>query len=104
MVQRVPGGIAGPFQHVDATDEFAPTKDLPDKAFDRRWAETVLARTSARLRSEYEATGQGERFAALGVHLLREGQAVRLADLAEAAACTASAQLFQPIDAEDNTP
>lgn len=34
----------------------------------------------------------------------REGQAVRLADLAEAAAHTAFAQLFHPIDAEDNTP
>ena len=34
----------------------------------------------------------------------REGQAVRLADLAEAAARTALSQLFHPIDPEDMTP
>jgi hypothetical protein len=34
----------------------------------------------------------------------RKAQAVRLADLAEAAARTAFAQLFDPIDPEDTTP
>ena len=44
--------------------------DAPDVAYDRRWAETVLARVNARIRREYEAAGQGERFEVLKVYLL----------------------------------
>jgi DNA-directed RNA polymerase specialized sigma24 family protein len=34
----------------------------PEKLFDRRWAQTVLDRVLARLRREYEAAGQPQRF------------------------------------------
>ena len=44
--------------------------DAPDVAYDRRWAETVLARVNARMRREYESAGQGERFEVLKVYLL----------------------------------
>lgn len=44
--------------------------ETPDVAYERRWAETVLARVNARTRREYEAAGQGARFEALKVYLL----------------------------------
>ena len=44
--------------------------ESPDRLFDRRWAEDLLARVNARVRSDYEAAGWGERFEALKVYLL----------------------------------
>lgn len=44
----------------------------PDKLFERRWAETLIARVNARLRRECEAAGWGERFDALKVYLLND--------------------------------
>ncbi len=41
-----------------------------DAAFDRRWAETVLARVNRKLRKEYENADQGERFETLKIYLL----------------------------------
>ncbi|MES2569280.1 MAG: sigma-70 family RNA polymerase sigma factor [Verrucomicrobiota bacterium] len=40
-----------------------PADELsPEKLFDRRWAETLLELVFARMRREYEAVGQSERF------------------------------------------
>jgi len=43
----------------------------PETAYERRWAETVLARANARLRREYESAGQSERFEAMKIYLLQ---------------------------------
>ena len=56
--------------------------ETPDRAFDRRWAETVLFRASARLRAEYETAGQSARYAALKVYLLEGHEPVSYADTA----------------------
>lgn len=45
----------------------------PDKLFERRWVETLLARVSQRPRREYGAAGQQERFEALKPYLLDDG-------------------------------
>jgi len=45
--------------------------ETPETAYDRHWAETVLARANARLRREYEAAGQGTRFETLKTYLLQ---------------------------------
>ena len=40
-----------------------PVDELtPERLFDRRWAETMLEMVFARLRSEFEASGQADRF------------------------------------------
>ena len=44
--------------------------ESPDIAFDRTWATTLLARVNARLRSEYTAAGQENRFDTLKGFLL----------------------------------
>ena len=48
--------------------------DSPDRLFERRWAETLLARANQRLRREYEAANQSARFEALKVYLLDGGE------------------------------
>ena len=53
--------------------------ETPDVAYERRWAETVLARVNARARREFEAAGQGERFDALKVYLLADYEPVSYA-------------------------
>jgi RNA polymerase sigma-70 factor (ECF subfamily) len=54
----------------DGREALAPVdSDSPEKVFERRWVETVIARVSARIRREYEAAGQEARFEALKVHL-----------------------------------
>ncbi len=45
--------------------------ETPDVAYDRRWAETLLARVMARTRREFETAGQLERFEALKGYLLQ---------------------------------
>lgn len=73
-------------------DAMEPRSDeTPDKLFERRWAETLLARVNARLRREYEAAGQTDRFDALKVYLLGGGDAVPYVDTAKALAISESA-------------
>ena len=68
------GGI--PLVALDGLD--APARDAmeprheetPDAAYDRRWALTVLARVTARMKSEYDAAGQSERYDGLKGYLL----------------------------------
>lgn len=56
--------------------------ETPERAFDRQWAETLLARVNARLRREYEAAEQGGRFEVLKPYLIG---GVGLASYAESA-------------------
>ena len=63
----------------------------PDRIFERRWAETVLARVNARLRAEYEVVGQGTRFDALKIYLLADYDPVSYADTAAQLGLTESA-------------
>ena len=56
--------------------------ETPDTAYERRWAETVLARVNARTRREFESAGQGARFEALKVYLLQGSEPVSYADTA----------------------
>jgi RNA polymerase sigma factor (sigma-70 family) len=69
------GGGAVFFSLAEADDEDRHGLDLqdhatPERLFERRWAETLIARVNARLRREYEAAGWGARFEALKVYLL----------------------------------
>ena len=63
----------------------------PDRIFERRWAETVLARVNARLRREYEAAGQLARFDALKVYLLCDFEPASYAETAARLGLTESA-------------
>ena len=55
--------------------------DTPDKAFDRRWACTLLERVREQLRAEYAARARGEMFTLLEPALAWNGSAVSYADL-----------------------
>lgn len=73
-------------------DAMEPRSDeTPDRLFERRWAETLLARVNARLRREYEAVGQTGRFEALKSYLLGGGDAVPYIDTARTLGLTESA-------------
>jgi RNA polymerase sigma-70 factor (ECF subfamily) len=73
-------------------DAMEPRSDeTPDKLFERRWAETLLARVNARLRREYEAAEQTARFDALKVYLLGGGNPAPYVDTAAALGITESA-------------
>jgi RNA polymerase sigma factor (sigma-70 family) len=73
-------------------DAMEPRSDeTPDKLFERRWAETLLARVNARLRREYEAAAQGARFDALKVYLLGGGDAVPYVETAKSLGLSESA-------------
>lgn len=65
--------------------------DSPDKLFDRRWAEDLLARVNARVRSDYEAAGWAARFEVLKVFLLGGSEPLSYAETAEALGLTESA-------------
>jgi len=54
----------------------------PDKAFDRRWAMTVMARALDRLRDEHQSPEQNKLFAALQPVLAGSGRIENQADLA----------------------
>lgn len=54
----------------------------PEAAFDRRWAEAVLARANARVRAEFAESGQETRFDALKIYLVDDGEAVPYAETA----------------------
>jgi RNA polymerase sigma-70 factor (ECF subfamily) len=58
------------------------TPGTPEKVYDRNWAEAVLGRATARLRTDYEAAGQGERFEALKIYLLDGYEPASYADAA----------------------
>ncbi len=54
-----------------ARDALEPRfEETPDAAYDRRWALTVLARVTARMKTEYAAAGQSERYDGLKGYLL----------------------------------
>ncbi len=57
--------------------------ETPELAYDRRWAEILLARVNARTRREFEAAGQTERFEALKRYLLQGYDPVSYADTAQ---------------------
>ncbi len=54
----------------------------PDLAYDRRWAEALIARATARLRAAYETDGQGSRFELLKVYLLGGEEPAAYAEVA----------------------
>ena len=54
----------------------------PEMAYERRWAEAVLAQVLARLQSEFAAGGQAERFEMLKVFLLAGQEPAAYADVA----------------------
>jgi RNA polymerase sigma-70 factor (ECF subfamily) len=54
----------------------------PELAYDRRWAEAVLAQVLVRLQSEFAAGGQAERFEALKVFLPAGQEPASYADVA----------------------
>jgi RNA polymerase sigma factor (sigma-70 family) len=54
----------------------------PELAYDRRWAEALIARANARLRAAYEADDQGNRFETLKVYLLDGQEPAAYADVA----------------------
>ncbi len=90
------GGGCQIFSLEEATEDerkrFEPVdRASPDRIFERRWAETVLARVNARLRAEYEVVGQGARFDALKIYLLADYDPVSYADTAAQLGLTESA-------------
>lgn len=68
-----------------------PDADSPDRIFDRRWAETLIARVNVQLRKEYEAAEWGERFEAMKVYLLGDYGPVSYAETAAKLNLTESA-------------
>jgi len=54
----------------------------PERFYDRRWAEAVLAAVLAQLRREFEDTGRGQRFDDLKGHLLGDADALPYEELA----------------------
>lgn len=65
--------------------------ESPDRLFDRRWAEELIARVIARVRSDYEAAGWGARFDALKVYLLGGSAPASYAGTAQSLDLTESA-------------
>jgi RNA polymerase sigma factor (sigma-70 family) len=57
--------------------------ETPDRLYEKRWAETLLARVHSRLRRECEAAGQVTRFDKLRVYLLGGGDAIPYSDTAK---------------------
>lgn len=65
---------------LDAEDRYrlepADAAASPERFYDRRWAEAILATVLAQLRREFEDTGRGQRFDDLKGHLLGDADAV----------------------------
>lgn len=57
------------------------TSDTPERAFDRRWVEALLAKVLERLRADAEATGDGARFDRLKGYLVEDKGAGTFADV-----------------------
>jgi RNA polymerase sigma factor (sigma-70 family) len=58
-----------------------PDADTPESIYERRWALTLLERTLARLRHEFDAAGKQALFARLEGHLTGEQEALPYAEL-----------------------
>jgi RNA polymerase sigma factor (sigma-70 family) len=61
-----------------------PDHETPETVYERRWALTLLERTVARLRSEFEAAGKEAVFTRLEGHLTGEQETLPYADLGAA--------------------
>jgi RNA polymerase sigma factor (sigma-70 family) len=74
--QKRGGGAAHlSIDELDAENRYAlepADHHSPDRAFERRWAETVLACCLAKLRAEFDGSGKQQRFDALKPYLLRD--------------------------------
>jgi RNA polymerase sigma-70 factor (ECF subfamily) len=70
------GGIAfSPLETTGAEDRYTletPESDMPERAFDRRWAEAMLAVVLTRLRAEFDDASRPSRFDELKPYLLGE--------------------------------
>ncbi len=82
------GGGAAPlsldWQTADTQCQIAATKEpSPDKAFDREWAVTLLARVIGRLQAECETDGRGKQFAELKIFLTAGKGALSHAEAAQ---------------------
>jgi RNA polymerase sigma-70 factor (ECF subfamily) len=72
------------WQTADTQFQIAATAEpSPDKAFDREWAVTLLAKVIERLRAEREADGYAKQFAELKIFLTADKGAVSHADAAK---------------------
>ena len=74
-LKRGGGIIFSPLQTTGAEDRYSletPGSDTPERAFDRRWAEAMLAVVLARLRAEFDDTSRPSRFDELKPYLLGE--------------------------------
>ncbi len=79
---------------LDAEQRFAhePATNLnPERLFERRWIETLLAKVLSRLEAESKADGQGSRFEALQVYLVEDRGAVGFAEMADRLGTTEAA-------------
>lgn len=65
--------------------------DSPDKAFDRRWAHTLLERARSQLHLEYQQNNRGGMFALLVPALAWNGSEVSYPDIAQQLAMTTAA-------------
>lgn len=65
--------------------------ETPETAFDRRWAETLVARTLARMQQEYVLAGQESRYEALKCYLPGGGNPAGYAETAVRLSLTESA-------------
>ena len=73
------------WQTADTRFQVAATSEpSPDKAFDREWATTLLAKVVRRLQEECEADGKGKLFEHLKQFLTLDGDATPQADAAKA--------------------
>ena len=65
--------------------------DTPERAYDRHWAEAVVARAHDRLRNTYVADGQLARFEALQIYLADGQEPASYAEVAQQLSLTVSA-------------
>ena len=84
--QKRGGGVARfSLDALDAEERYRlePADEAsPERFYDRRWAEAVLAGVVAQLRREFEDTGRGQRFDDLKGHLLGDADALSYEELA----------------------
>ncbi len=73
--KRGGGAVHLSIDELDAENRYAQEPvdhRSPDRAFEKRWAETVLARSLAKLRAEFDGSGKQQRFDVLKPYLLRD--------------------------------
>lgn len=79
-------------QDAEERFHFEPPDELtPEKAFERRWVETVLEQVLLRLREECNETGHEDRFEALKGFLVDEKGTVSFAEMAQRLSMTEAA-------------